>query len=70
MDKLEDEIEKNKNETIKNVCKLAEKKIKSYYPTTDGDVYIIATSKFIYYFIYYCLVFFFVLISFIVTLKY
>jgi hypothetical protein len=36
----------NENETIKKACKLAEKKIKLYYPTTDGEVYIIATSKF------------------------
>ena len=46
LDKIEDELENNENKTIKKVCKLAEKKIKSYYPTTDGDVYIIATSKF------------------------
>jgi hypothetical protein len=46
LDKIEDELEDNENETIKKVCKLAEKKIKSYYPRTDGEVYIIATSKF------------------------
>jgi hypothetical protein len=43
---LEDERSKQTNEIIKNIIKLAENKIKSYYPTTDGNVYIVATGKF------------------------
>jgi hypothetical protein len=45
LDKLEDNI-LSQNEKIKRIAKIAEEKIKDYYPITDGEVYIVATSKF------------------------
>jgi hypothetical protein len=52
LDKIED-IVLSQDEKIKRMAKIAEEKIKDYYPVTDGEVYIIATSKFILYLIYF-----------------
>jgi hypothetical protein len=49
LDKIEDNL-LSQNEKIKRIAKIAEKKIKDYYPVTDGEVYIVATSKFTLYF--------------------
>jgi hypothetical protein len=46
LDKLEDQMEKTSDSTIKEIIKSAINKIKAYYPTTDGNAYIIATGKF------------------------
>jgi hypothetical protein len=46
LDKLEEQMEKTSDSTIKKIIKLAIDKIKTYYPTTDGNAYIIATGKF------------------------
>jgi len=55
LDKIEDNL-LSQNEKIKRIAKIAENKIKDYYPVTDGEVYIIATSKFTLYLIYFFII--------------
>lgn len=46
LDKIEDTIDNsNTKPNIKNAAEAAAEKVKEYYPTTDGRIYIIATSK-------------------------
>ena len=46
LDKLEDQKSETENIVIQQIIKAAENKIKTYYPKTDGNAYIIATGKF------------------------
>lgn len=73
MDNLEDKESEQTDASIKQIIKLALNKIRSYYPTTDGNVYILATGKFdlVYMLIsYLCYLNIIILIFFIFTLKY
>lgn len=49
LNKIEEEEERTTSREIKAAAKKAEEKIKEYYPYTDGQVYIISTSKLNYY---------------------
>jgi len=46
----------SRDERIKRIAKIAEKKINDYYPITNGEVYKIATSKFTLYLIYFFII--------------
>ena len=52
LNKIEEEKENTDSLEIKEAAEVVEKKVKEYYPCTDGCVYVISTSKLDYILIY------------------
>ena len=45
LNKIDDETDNNAMSEIKEAARVAEEKIKEYYPYTDGRIYVISTNK-------------------------